>query len=81
VVNFPAVGALLLLALAACAPLNASTMSERCRGVYDACLNACPKPQQLPPGTPTPPPSLATNWQADIASCTDSCNKQSQSCR
>jgi hypothetical protein len=81
-VNFPAVGALLLLAFAACAPINAATMSERCRESYDACLDGCRPPQRsLPPESPIQPPPWKADLQIDTAACTDSCNKQAQTCR
>ncbi len=66
---------LLLLSLPlACAPLNTATMSDKCRGEYNACMNACPQP------APNFPPDKA-NLQIDQASCTDACNKKSAACR
>ena len=62
-----------------CATLNTSGMSEPCKRLYNACLDSCAR-SQLPP--PTPPSSgNNTQWQIDVASCTDNCNKQAKSCQ
>jgi hypothetical protein len=73
------------LLLVSCAPLSASTMSERCRDIYDSCLDGCrplPRPSTGRPPEPgqLPPPS-SNDWQIDVASCTNDCNKASESCR
>jgi hypothetical protein len=62
-----------------CATLNTSGMSEPCARMYNACLDSCAK-SKLPP---TQPPSAgnSTDWQMDVASCTDGCNKQAKSCQ
>jgi hypothetical protein len=75
---------LLVLALG-CAPLSASTMTERCRDIYDACLDGC-RPPPGPPGvrpgeTNTIAPPHDRDWQIDVASCTNSCNESAKTCR
>lgn len=60
-----------------CATLNTAGMSEHCRRMYDACLDACAKAQ-----APRPMPSSGNNmnWQIDVASCTNECNQRAKSC-
>lgn len=58
--------------LGGCAPLNPLTMREPCRTLYNECLNGCQKT--------TPPRSGPTEWQIDLASCTNRCNDQARAC-
>lgn len=60
-----------------CATLNTSGMSEHCKRMYDACLDACAK-SQVP--RPPPPSGNDMNWKIEVASCTDDCNRQAKSC-
>lgn len=71
-----ALGALLGLG---CATLNTSGMSEPCKRLYNACLDSCAK-SQLPPPTPMSAGNNM-NWQTEVASCTDDCNKRAKSCQ
>jgi hypothetical protein len=62
-----------LVAASACAPLFLAGKSEHCRRMYDSCLNGCPQP----------PPNVdpyTKDLQIDVASCTQQCNTQAQSC-
>lgn len=67
---------LFLLALGSCATLNTWGMSERCKDLYNACLNGCPNP-----GARGNPPATGNDWQINVAECTDRCNKQAKSCK
>ncbi|MEW6432662.1 MAG: hypothetical protein AB1730_14255 [Myxococcota bacterium] len=62
-----------------CATLNTSGMSEHCKRLYDACLDSCAKSR--PPPLPTQSVGNNMNWQIDVASCTDGCNKRAKSCQ
>jgi hypothetical protein len=61
-----------------CATLNTSGMSEPCKRLYNACLDACSK-SQLPPLVSTQ--GNNTTWQPEVASCTNRCNQQAKSCQ
>jgi hypothetical protein len=79
-------GWLTVIVVTACAPLNASVMSDRCRDQYDACLNGCrPPPGPVNGAAPLDPgqqrPMSTTDFQIDVASCTNDCNRQSDACR
>lgn len=80
-----------LAVLCSCATLDTSKMSDRCRTLYDSCLNTCsrdgagdraPPPPAMRPSQP--PASVTQNAstgpQMDIAGCTDRCNTQAKSC-
>lgn len=69
-------GATAALLLGACAPLRLTNQSPHCQRLYDACLNACPKP---PPPNPIAP--QYNELQIEVARCTDRCNKDAQSCQ
>lgn len=57
-------------------------MSERCRGLYDACLSGCPKPAGgLDPTQPDAQRFAGgSSWQLVYAECTDRCNKEAKRC-
>ena len=62
-----------LVMLGGCAPLNTLTMREPCQAVYNECLNGC---QRTAPKQTSP-----TDWQIDVAACTNRCNDQARACR
>jgi hypothetical protein len=68
---------LVVLGSASCATLNTAGMSETCRNLYNACLNACPNPStRAPPG-----PTITTiSPQADVAGCVNDCNERAKKC-
>ena len=72
---------LLLCALAGCAPLNTSTMSETCRSIYDDCLSRCGDRSPAvaaTAGTQLPPPPAP---DPDVPNCTRQCNDEARDCR
>jgi hypothetical protein len=75
---------LLTLLSCACAPLSTLTMSDRCRDLYNACLNSCSgadgeaRHLEGPASTSqTPNFSLHTTE----ASCTSHCSSNANSCK
>ncbi len=64
------------LGVAGCATLDTSKMSERCRDIYNACLDGCPKPMR----SATPEQS---RFDLDMVTpdCVDRCNKDVKLCR
>ena len=72
--------ALLLLALARCATINTTGMSESCKRLYDACLNTCPG---ATPAAQTHPAfrSDKPSSQIDVAACTSDCNERGRNCK
>lgn len=68
----------LALIFCSCATLNTAGMTDHCRRLYDACLNACPS-------APAPPPGPVINntapAQVDVARCTNDCNERARSCK
>jgi hypothetical protein len=81
--------ALAVLAGASCATLNTANMSEPCRNLYNACLNACPSSNPRTPGavsgnpqTNYPGPNITTvNAQTDVAACVNACNETAKKCQ
>ncbi|MEW5742393.1 MAG: hypothetical protein AB1938_25980 [Myxococcota bacterium] len=76
----PRVFAFALLAATGCATLNTAGMSEHCRNMYNACLDVCAK-SRLPPTAQPQQLGNSSNWQMEVAQCTDGCNKQAKSCQ
>ena len=74
---------------ASCATLNTANMSEPCRNLYNACLNACPSSNARTPGavsgnpqTYTPGPNITTvSPQLDVAGCVNDCNEAAKKCQ
>ncbi|MBL8910836.1 MAG: hypothetical protein JNM17_09060 [Archangium sp.] len=81
--------ALAVLSSASCATLNTANMSEPCRNLYNACLNACPaanaRAPGAVPGNPAPyqpgrnPNGIST--QENVARCVSDCNDTAKSCQ
>ncbi len=61
------------LSLLSCATLDSSRMTERCNGLYNACLDTCPK-------APAPQPGQLMDVHYDTAQCVDRCNAQAKQC-
>ena len=77
-----------------CATVDQSRLSESCRSLYNACLNACPtngrstRPSGVtgPSGDAISQSGGATqgnnnNFQIDTAACTKRCNDDVKDCR
>ena len=77
------------------AAVDQSRLSEPCRALYNACLNACPQGNGRTRGTGTlsgptgdaintqygTPRGNNTNLQIDVAQCTNRCNEEVKDCR
>ena len=64
---------LLALCLSACATVDSSRMSDTCRGLYNACLDTCPK-------APAAQPGQLNQLYIETAKCVERCNEQSKTC-
>lgn len=83
--------ALVVMSSASCATLNTANMSEPCRNLYNACLNACPASNARAPGAIPGSPSSpsyqpgrnvgSVTTQEDVARCVSDCNHTAKSCQ
>ncbi|MBX7097575.1 MAG: hypothetical protein K1X89_07680 [Myxococcaceae bacterium] len=70
----------LLLAAPACATLNTAGMSEHCKALYNACLNACPGAQREG-RQESNVTRLPNGAEMDTAQCVNRCNEQGRACK
>jgi hypothetical protein len=68
----------------ACAPLNTLTMSDRCRDLYNACLDSCRGADGEAHHLERPPTTTeggGFSLHTNEASCTSHCSSNANSCK